>query len=435
MEIRRLSDIFLYQNTKAQQKAALGTKKGLGWRFYSTEECLANIKRVCVGLLNIGLSKGDKIVLISDTGSPAWLFLDLACHEIGLVVIPLSSDLSPSSIEFIFRETDAKCCILENENVKMKIQKIYTPKYLYSFSRLPDIPHWTELLQEPMSRHLVSIDSLRAAIHEDDLASIIYTNAETSIPKGIMLSHKNILATVKGIITKIALKGNKTAFSCQAPHYVFERVLLYAYIITGCELLFKTPKETISKNLKTLRPHYWGAQPEMLEEVYASIRKQTQKGKGISKYFSPWAIKIGSRYKGRNKITPLYWIQLKIADLLVFRSWRRMLGDRIQGIIIQTDRFGTHLTRIFSASGIEVLESFGRNELSGILALNPVSTLKSRIDKVGSPLDGMMVRINKVGEHDIGEIHVKGNGVMLGYFNDPDATSKVFTEDGWLKLE
>jgi len=435
IDFRRLFDIFPYQQAKFPNKVALVSKQNVGWKKYSTDECITQINRVSAGLLNLGLKRGDKVGIMTQLGSPLWNFVDLGTQQIGAVVVPLHAQIREHEIEYILNDAEVKFLIVANrefyERVSVVKDKVLSLKKVFTFEKLPNIPSYEDLITEPTAKHLAEFEGRKASIHEDDLATIIYTSGTTGDPKGVMLSHKNMVSNIKATISLVPINNGNRTLSFLPMSHVFERMVTYTYMAVGASVYYAERRETVAENIKEVRPHYFASVPRFLEKVYDSIiEKGNERGKLTRKILN-WAIRVGERYDG--KMGLLYFFKLKIADLLVYRRWRQALGGKVEGVVVGAAALQPHLGKLFSAAGIEIREGYGMTETSPVISFNRFEPGGVRFGTVGIPIPSVEVKIENPDEDGEGLILVKGPNVMLGYHNLPERTMEKKSEDGWFK--
>lgn len=435
MDYRRLFDIFPYQQAMYPTKIALAHKRGIRWETFTTDECVVQIDRVSAGLLNLGLKKGDKVAILTFQGSPYWNFLDFGMQQIGVIPVPIHATVTQRELEYILHDAEVKYSIVANrelyERVAAAQPNVVGMKAIFTLEKLPDVRHWEELSIEPTPRHLAEMTALKAAIHEDDVATIIYTSGTTAEPKGVMLSHKNIVSNIKATIALVPINYSKKTLSFLPLSHIFERMVTYAYMATGVSLYYAERLETTLENLQEIKPHYFTSVPRLLEKMYEGILELGNRLPRIQRSMLKWAIRVGERYPDRRKLPFTYWVQLRIADLFVFRRWRRLLGGRIEGVIVGAAALQSRLARLFSAAGIEIREGYGLTETAPVIAFNRFEPGGVHFGTVGIPVPGVEVKIDALEGEEEGEILVKGPNVMLGYYKKPEETKRVLTEDGW----
>jgi len=437
MDFRRLFDIFPYQQARFPNKKALSYKNGIQWVHYSTEQCIAEINSVSAGLLELGLKRGDTMGILTYRGCPQWTFLDLGMQQIGVIPVPVHASSSREEIMYIFKEAAISYCVVSNRELLEKIQSIEPElsllKGIFTLEKLPDAPGWGQLVKEPSAKHQEAMQGLRAAIHEDDLATIIYTSGSTGQPKGVMLSHKNIVSNIKAAISLIPANYRKRAVSFLPMSHIFERMVTYSYMAVGASLYYAWKQENLIAYVREVRPHYFTVVPRFLEKVYDDILDRLNQKSFVIRKLGLWAIRVGERYRLRHTFKPWYSFQLWLANWLVFSYWRRTLGGQVEGLIVGSAALQPRLARLFTAAHIPVREGYGLTETSPVVSLNRFEPGGMRFGTVGIPIPGLEVKIDTEDGEEEGEIMVKGPGVMLGYYKQEKATEEVLSADGWFR--
>ena len=435
IDFRRLFDIFPYQQAKFPNKASLVRKQNLGWEKHSTEDCLTQINRVSAGLLNLGLKRGEKIGIMTMLGSPRWSFLDFGAQQIAGVVVPIHAQAKVEEIEHMLNDAEVKYLIVANrelyEHVAPLLEKVNSLKKIFTLEKLPNISHYDDLITEPTDKHLAEFEGRKASVHEDDLATIIYTSGTTGNPKGVMLSHKNLVSNIKATIALVPINCDKRTLSFLPMSHVFERMVTYAYMAVGASVHYAESRERVMENIKEVRPHYFASVPRLLEKTYATILQRGEERGKIVQRILHWAINLGERYEG--KMGLVYFLKIKLADLLVYRKWRNELGGKVEGVVVGAAALQPRLGKIFSAAGVEIREGYGMTETSPVISFNRFEPGGVRFGTVGIPIPSMEVKIENPDEKGEGQILVKGPNVMLGYHNLPERTAELIDENGWFK--
>ncbi len=437
MDFHRLFDLLSYQQARFPNKAAFSIRQASTWKSYSTQECLSEIDRISAGLLRLGIQKEDKVAIIAPSGSPQWNFFDLGAQQIGAIVVPLHASSTLRELEYILSETAAKLCLSANPELYERIASIQsnvsTLQYLFCMEKMPGARAWEELVKEPDANDLQNIQNLKDSIDPEDLATLIYTSGTTGDPKGVMLSHRNIVSNIKSVISLIPVNYECRVFSFLPLSHVFERMVVYTYMATGAAVYYPTYHDKAMDDLREARPHYFTAVPKVLERVYQVILEETEKRSWLVKRFVRWAIRQGEKFNEANRIPlPTYWLWHLFADLLVYRQWRRRLGGSVQGIVVGAAALQPRLGRLFSAAGIRIREGYGLTETSPVVSFNRFEPGGVRFGTVGIPIPGVEVKIDQPNENGEGEILVKGPNVMMGYFKKSAETEAVLDKDGWL---
>ncbi|HNY54250.1 MAG TPA: long-chain fatty acid--CoA ligase [Chitinophagales bacterium] len=400
------------------------------WKSYSTQEFIATANKLSQGLLQLGLQKGDTIAIISTTNRPEWHFTDLACMQIGVVDIPVYPTISSKEYEFIFNHAEVKYVFVSDKLMYRKISQIIpnipSLKGVYSFDEVENVKHWKQLLadNDELSKKVADI---RQSIQPNDLATIIYTSGTTGVPKGVMLSHNNIVSNVKDCLIAIPLQKKEIVLSFLPLSHVFERTINYVYFAGCVSVYFADGLETISEHLQDIRPHYFTTVPRLLERVYEKIIKKGQSLTGLKRQLFFWSLKQAQENELGKPRSFSENSNLIVANKFVFNKWRDALGGRIKAIICGSAPLQPRLATIFTNAGIPVLEGYGLTECSPVVSVVPFRPKDFRAGCVGKLLPSVQVKI----EGD-GEILIKAPNVMLGYYKNEEETAKVFDKDGWL---
>ncbi len=433
MDFHRLFDILPYQQAKYPQKVALAYRTKNKWVHYSTEKCIEQIEKLSIGLMREGLNKGDRVGILSHCGSPTWNFADLALQQIGAITVPLHFTATEDELAFIFKDAGIKFCLASNEELALKIERAADKQLrIFVFSKNKNRKHIDELLINPSKEESANLQKIKESITPSDIATIIYTSGTTGTPKGVMLTHHNIVSNIKSVMTLIPISSEKRALSFLPLSHILERSTIYNYLAAGTSLYYSEGLETMLDDMQTVRPHFFTAVPRVLEKMY-SQSLESRKGKNrLSKLLFDRAISFGKNLDPLEKLSPVVWLRHQLFNRLVYRKFRKMLGGKIEGIIVGGAALDPQLARLFCAANLPVREGYGLTESSPVVALNHFEPGLYKFGTVGIPIPGVEVTINEPDENGAGEILVKGPNVMLGYHNAPDATSKVLDKDGWL---
>ncbi len=401
------------------------------WKKYSTQEWLDNSRHVSYGLMKLGVKKGDNIASIT-FNRPEWNFLDMGIQQIGAIHIPIYPTISDKDYAYILKHAEVKHVFVAGEEMYRRIKHIVPDipsiEAIYTFRDLVGIQHLNELMElgkeNPCPEDLQKI---KESITPEDLATIIYTSGTTGTPKGVMLTHNNIISNFKAVSYIPPYGPEHRAMSFLPICHIYERMMNYTFLYKGLSMYYVANMGVIAESLREVHPHVFTTVPRLLEKVYDKILIRGRNLKGIKKQIFFWANNVGLRYElGKEKRNPLYALKLKIARKLVFSKWKAALGNNLDIVVSGGAALQPRLNRIFWAVGIRVLEGYGLTETSPVIAVSDFSPGGIRFGTVGPVLRGVKVKIA-----DDGEILVKGPNVMKGYYKDPALTREVVDEEGW----
>jgi long-chain acyl-CoA synthetase len=436
-DFQRLFDILPYQFARFPQTIALAGRVNGKWVTHSTAECIERIEKLSNGLLRMGIKKGDSVAMFFHCSSPEWVFFDFALQLTGAIVVPLHATLLPADIVHILKDANIKFAITSNYEKLSKLKEccnlegIEIP--IVCLERVNCSVFWEDLMIASTPKENTVLQHIKSGIKPNDLTSILYTSGTTGKPKGVQLSHANIISNIKSVLSVVPVNHTKTALSFLPLSHVFERMVCYLYMAAGTSIWFSSEANRAFIDVKEVKPHLVTVVPRIMEKVYQSILEAMKSQPALNKKLMKLAIKLGLHYDPLKKLSPLFLFRFKILDLLVFRKWRQMLGGRVEGLVVGAASLNSNLARLFCAAGIPVREGYGLTETSPVISLNFFEPGMYRFGTVGIPIPGVEVKINEPDEKGEGEIWVKGPNVMKGYYNLPEETREVFSPDGWYK--
>ena len=399
------------------------------WTLYSTGQFIDVANQISFGLLQLGLKKNDKVAIISTTNRPEWHFIDLACQQIGVIDVPIYPTISAGEYEYIFNHAEIRYIFISDKYLFRKIQAVIpnipTLEGVYSFDEVEGLPSWKNLLKDG---NLSVLDKIQNSISEKDTATIIYTSGTTGTPKGVMLSHENIVSNVRSCQEMVRVEPGERTLSFLPLCHVFERTLNYVYFASSASVYYADGLESISEHLQDIKPQFFATVPRLLERVYEKIIKKGQQLPGLKKSLFFWAVEQAENSE-LGKPKPLSsLVNLAIADQLIFSKWRDALGGKVKAIICGSAPLQPRLATIFTNAGIPVLEGYGLTECAPVVSVIPYRKKDYRAGCVGKVLSNLQVKIA-----DDGEILIKGSSVMQGYYKNEEETKKAFNADGWLQ--
>lgn len=433
MEITRVFDLLEHQSIHFPKRDALAAKEYGGWVTYSTQDFIDYSNRIALGLRQLGIGVGDKVAIISPN-RPEWNFVDFGIQKIGAVSVPMYPTLTIEDFSYIIQHSDAKLIFVANQELYQKVLQAIQPiEYLdsskiYTFDRVNTAQYWRQVSDLGAKGNLKDLEEIKKTIQENDLFTIIYTSGTTGKPKGVMLSHKNVVSNIKAAISSLVLSDEHKALSFLPMCHIFERTVTCAYIYKGISIYYAESMDTIGENLKEVQPHVFTAVPRILEKVYEKIMAKARELSPVAQKLFYWALDLAEQYDTQENKGLLYNVQLSLANNLVFDKWREALGGNVKYVICGSAALNPKLARIFWAACIPILEGYGMTETSPIITAGSPHKEDYCIGTVGKVIQGVQVKIA-----EDGEILVKGDNVMQGYYKAPEQTAETFTEDGWLK--
>jgi long-chain acyl-CoA synthetase len=430
--IERLFDIVAQRCEQAPNAVMLAAKENGEWRTYSCGQVWETAQKLAGGLLTHGIANSvlepeqqEKIAIISPN-RPEWMIADIGVQLTGAVLTPVYPTISPSELVYVFNESSVRTVFVANaeiyERFKDAFKEMPALKNIYSFDKLDGVAHWTELTE----KNLQPDTSVIARIKPETLATIIYTSGTTGNPKGVMLTHSNIVSNVQDSMPAFTFAGhNSRALSFLPLNHIFERMVTYVYLQSGVSIYYAESLDTIGANLKEVKPVVFTTVPRLLEKVYERIMNTAMELKGIKKSLFFWALELGKQYDNSKKTTAWYNLQLVIANKLVFKKWREALGGNVKAIVTGSAACQERLVRIFTAGNIIIMEGYGLTETSPVISVNRFESKDRRVGTVGPLIDHVEVKLA-----EDGEILTKGPNVTIGYYKHPELTATC-TKDGW----
>jgi long-chain acyl-CoA synthetase len=437
-ENSRIFDCIDYQLKRFAKADMFAAKENAEWKTYSTEEVKATVNKLSAGLLQLGVSGNDmtienqdKIALVSKN-RPEWLLLDLACQQIGAALCPIYPTTNINELEFIFNDATVKYVFISGQEILDKVNiirnNVPSLKNVYSFDIQEGVDYWKKITETVSAVDLLQLEDIKATVRPEHCATIIYTSGTTGTPKGVMLSHRNIVTNVINARKSFPFEDNSTAraLSFLPLNHIFERMVSYIYITSGISIYYAESLETIAENLREVKPNLFTTVPRLLEKVYEKIMEKGATLTGIKRKLFDWAVGLGSKYDNLKSGGIWYNVQLALANKLIFNKWREALGGNIECIITGGAACQVRLLRVFNAAGVPIYEGYGPTENSPVISVNCRSKAGTKFGTVGLVIQGQEVKL----EAD-GEICVKGPSVMMGYYKRPDLTAETII-DGWL---
>lgn len=425
----RLFDLARRQIELYPNLPMFGHKHDGQWHYLSTQDFLIEVDKLSLGLLELGVVAGEKVGLIADS-SVEWHMMDFAIQQIGAVVVAMYPNITDTDYQYIFNDAEVKLCVVGNKALYNRISNlktsIYSLKYIFCIAEAPDVRNWAELKGLGLHKDVNLLDSYRDQIIPTDLATLIYTSGTTGKPKGVMLSHDNIIFNVLSARDITPCQAFDRGLTFLPPCHAYERMVIYTYMYIGITIHIAESLEKIGQNLGEVKPHIMTAVPRILEKVYEKIMRTGHELSGIKRKIFDWAVDIADMYDPNPaKRSSIYNFKLSLARKLVLSKWYDALGGHLITVASGSASLHNKLARMFLAAGIPIYEGYGMTEASPLIAVNHYIN-GIRIGTVGLPVKYVEVKLAADGE-----IFVKGPNVMMGYYKDPEETSKTIV-DGWL---
>ncbi len=447
IEVTRLFDFPYYQLETYNLKDAFSTKYNGKWETISTQEYINKANQLSRGLLKMGLQPNDKVAIISTNNRNEWNICDIGVLQTGAQTVPIYPTICKEDYQYVINHSEAIYCIVSDETILEKLNQIKGDtklKEVFTFDDITGEKSWNEILKlGEDNANQEEVEARKNAVQPNDLATLIYTSGTTGKPKGVMLSHNNVVSNVIASKDRVPLEyGNSKGLSFLPVCHIFERMILYLYQYCGVSVYFAESIEKLTENAQEVKPDVMTAVPRLYEKIYDKIILKGEDLTGIKKKLFFWAVNLGLNYKPYGANGWWYEKQLGLARKLIFSKWQAALGGELKLMVSGSAALQPRLTRIFAAANMPIMEGYGLTETSPVISVNDQLNGNFRVGTVGKVIDHVEVKIAKSGE-----ILVKGPNVMQGYYKDPEKTAKVlqnnwfhtgdkgeFDKDGFLKI-
>ncbi|MBN1925446.1 MAG: long-chain fatty acid--CoA ligase [Prolixibacteraceae bacterium] len=419
-----------YKELYLQKEVALGGKEGINWYTYSSKEYIDNSNNISYGLLSLEVEKGDKVATVT-VNRPEWNFFDMGIAQVGAVHVPIYPTITIEEYKYILEHCEAKYVIVGDKKLCEKIgplvNEIDSLKDIFCFELVDNVRHWTEIIKigEDYNRKS-ELKAVKDSISPDDLATIIYTSGTTGLPKGVMLSHINLVSNFTNHANNHHLGEESTALSFLPLCHVYERSVNYHFQYKGLSIYYVGNLGQILPALKEIKPNIFNTVPRLLERIYDGIISKGKELSGIKKAIFFWAVRLGDSFDYGKKFSWFYKQKRKLADKLIYSKWREFMGGNVEIIVSGGAALQPRIGRVLGVANIKALEGYGLTETSPVIAVSNLVTGEIRVGTVGPVLPGVDMKID-----DDGEIICKGPNVMLGYYKDPEMTAQVIDTKGY----
>ena len=431
MNPTRLFDLLELCVKPLNKPDVLATKQSGEWVKYAGCDFCELVDELSKGLLQMGVQPGDRLAIVSD-GRPEWNIVDFGIQQVGAISVPIYPVMTTEDFAYIFEEAEVKIVFAADRELYEKLSPIIatstTVEELFLFEQVRGTKHWKEIIKKGANANEATLAERKLAVQPDDLLSIIYTSGTTGHPKGVMLTHQNVLSNVAEARKYLSFGPEARALSFLPLNHVFERMVQYTYFYQGISIYYAENVATIAENLREVRPQVFTSVPRLLEKIYDRIVAKGYEKMRLGRTIFLWALELGLRYDPNQSQGAWYNFQLRWARKLVFKKWKTVLGGNLQLVVVGAAALPPRIMRVFWAAQIPVCEGYGLTETSPVIATNRLwPRLEVCIGTVGLVLENAEVKIA-----EDGEILVKGPGVMKGYYRQPALTAEVLTPDGWL---
>jgi len=430
MDIRRTFDIVPHLQQNYNKPDCFAAKINGQYTPISTDTVAEKVNQVSLGLRSLGVGKDDKVAIIS-MNRPEWMFADFGIAQLGATSVPMYPSITVEDYKYIFTDAGVKAVFVSDKKLLDKVheatQDLNIPaENIFTFDKIDGARHFEELLELGKKGNPADLEPIKAAVQPDDLLTLIYTSGTTGQPKGVMLTHNNLLSNCRNAQRFVPVTKDDKALSFLPLCHIFERMVSHLYLINGVSIYYAESMESIAENLREVKPEIFTTVPRLLEKVYDKIVAKGHEQTGVKKSLFFWALNLGLKYDNQKDNGFLYNTQLALANKLIFSKWREALGGNLRCIVSGGGALQPKLARVFWSGGIRVMEGYGLTETSPVIAVGGYEPENNMIGTVGPIIDNTEVKIATDGE-----ILTKSESVMKGYYNKPELTAKEFDEEGW----
>ena len=430
-DFKRVFDLPAYQLSHYPQSDCLNEKVNSAWKSYSTQDVIDYMNRVSLSLIASGIKKGD-VVSIVGNNRPQWNFTDLGIMQIGAVTVPIYPTISDDDYVYIMNDAETQILFVSSQELNDRMQnlksRIPSLREIITYDKIPGAIHWDDFLQRGASGDPAQLQSLSDSVSEKDIACMIYTSGTTGFPKGVMLSHFNLCENMRGVDDVLPINETHRALSFLPLNHVFEKMVVYCYLMKGVSVYYAESMDTIGDNLREIKPHFFTCVPRLLEKVYERIMMKGLELKGAKRALFFWAVLLGERWENGKNMGAWYNLQLRMARRLIFSKWLEALGGNVFAICSGSAPLNAKIGKVFTAAGIVIMEGYGLTETSPVVTVNRYDTNENILGTVGPVIPGVEVKLA-----EDGEILVRGPNIMAGYYKLPEETKKVIDADGWFR--
>ncbi len=430
--VKRTFDILDHCLKNYPREDAVAGKYGNEWVKFSTVQFARKSELLAMGLLAIGLKRGDRVATVSGN-RPEWSFVDMALSMTGAVHVPVYPTISEEEYRYIFDHAGVRFIFISDDKLYKKLapiaNEITSVEKVFTFNVVKEAENIERLYQvgaEQESALSVRLKEIREAVCEEDMATMIYTSGTTGTPKGVMLSHRNLVSNFTQHSQNFSLDHHHRVLSFLPLCHIFERSVNYNFLYKGMGVYYVESLAHIMPAIKEVKPHLFCAVPRLLERVYDGIMAKGKQLTGIKRDLFFWAVDLAKDFDYNQKVSLMRRLKLSVADKLIYSKWREGLGGNLQIVVSGGASLQGRIARVFGAAGIYVIEGYGLTETSPVIAVSNLVTNEIKIGTNGPVLPGVEVKIA-----EDGEILTRGPNLMMGYYQQPELTREAIDQEGW----
>ena len=429
-DFTRLFDLPHYQLSRYPQSDCLNEKVNGQWKRYSTQDVIDNMDRVSLALIASGQRKGDVISIVGNN-RPQWNFADLGNMQIGGVTVPIYPTISDEDYVYIMNNAETKMLFVSSKELYDRMRslrhRIPSLKEIITFDPVPGAVYWDEFLKRADGNEINRVRASADAVSEKDIACMIYTSGTTGFPKGVMLSHYNVVQNMKSASKVLPINETHRALSFLPLNHVFEKMVTLCYLMKGVSIYYAESMDTIGEDMRLIKPHFFTCVPRLLEKVYERIITKGLELKGAKRALFFWAVRLGEKWENGKDMGALYNLKLRIARKLIFSKWLEALGGNVFAIVSGSAPLNVKIGKVFTAAGIVIMEGYGLTETSPVVTVNRYDLKENILGTVGPAVPRVEIKLA-----EDGEILTRGPNIMVGYYKLPEETARTIDSDGWL---
>jgi len=432
----RVFDILAYQEARFPQEKAINIFSENRWQATSIQQLIKKVNTIACWLISQGLRQGNMVALMPKQGNLDWIVIDLACQQLGIIVVPIQPALAEEELNLILSETKPKLLVVADPELLAHVQSLTDIEFtLLCLGETIGEDNSFKVAHQHISseEEVKQLELTKRSIKPDDLLTIMYTSGTSGLPKGTLLTHNNMVSNILFSLAAFPLQSGKKVMSYLPFSHIMERATCYAYLTCGASIYFVRSADSFLADFQSARPYFTTSVPKVLENMYAYLQEATLAQNWLKRNVTNWSLNVARAYNKSEKKKLSLSFKLVIARLLVLNRWKNQLGGKLQCIVVGAASLQPEIARMFSAAKIRIREGYGMTEASPLISLNRFDPGLNKFGTVGIPIPAISVKIEDNNEDGEGEILIKGPNVTQGYFKRPELNKSVFTEDGWFR--